>query len=249
MNVQRFQEKRVRSRFSDSVVFSFWDGFIHLLFPSSCLICQCELLRTEQICCSVCFSELMFTQFEKEQEPTPLDQLFWGRIPVSATYALLYYEKMNNVKPLLQALKYNNRPDVGVFFGKLLGNKLLDQVGFSSVEVLIPVPIHRKKKYDRGYNQSERLVKGICMVWNLPMDKKLVSKQAHTQSQTKFGRFKRWDNVENQFYVDTEIRRYKHIALVDDVVTTGATLEAIMKQIRLISPQIQISVISLALAK
>lgn len=222
---------------------------MHLLFPSTCLICQGELLKTEQICCSVCFSELMFTQFENEQEPTALDQLFWGRIPVSATYALLYYEKMNTVKPLLQALKYNNRPDVGVFFGKLLGNKLLDQVNFASVEVLIPVPIHRKKRYDRGYNQSEQLVKGMCMIWKIPVESKLVSKHTHTQSQTRFGRFKRWDNVENQFYVSPEICRYKHIALVDDVITTGATLEAIMKEIRLISPEIQISVISLALAK
>lgn len=249
MNVQRFQEKGIQSGFKRSVAFSFWDGFVHLLFPSSCLVCQGELLRAEQICCSVCFSELMFTRFENEQEPTPLDQLFWGRVDVAATYALLYYEKTNNVKPLLQALKYNNRPDVGIFFGKLLGNKLLEQANFSSVEVLIPVPIHRKKRYDRGYNQSEQLVKGMCMIWKLQTDKKLVSKRMHTQSQTKFGRFKRWDNVENQFYVDKGIGRYKHIALVDDVITTGATLEAIMKEIRLISPEIQISVISLALAK
>lgn len=249
MNVQRFQGKEIESGFKRSVVFSFWDGFVHLLFPSSCIVCQGELLRTEQICCSVCFSELMFTQFEQAREPTPLDQLFWGRVDVSAAYALLYYEKTNTVKPLLRALKYENRSDVGVFFGKLIGNKLIELKSFSSVEVFIPVPIHQKKRYDRGYNQSEQLVKGISTVWRLPVDKKVVSKRMHTQSQTKLGRFKRWDNVEDQFYVNTAIRQYKHIALVDDVITTGATLEAIIQQIRLISPEIQISVISLALAK
>lgn len=228
---------------------SFLDGFLHLLFPSACVICYGELLKAERICCSVCISELAYTHFEKAEEPTDLDQLFWGRVPVSATYSLLYYEKTNNVKPVLQALKYKNRPDVGDVFGKLLGSRLKTNSAFSSAEALIPVPLHRKKKYLRGYNQSEQLAKGIASVWNIPIDTCLIFKSKHTGSQTKLGRFTRWDNVENLFYAGEAICQYKHIALVDDVITTGATLESIIRSIRAISPQIQISVISLAVAK
>lgn len=227
----------------------FFDGFLHLLFPASCIICSGELLKTEKNCCSVCFSELAYTYFEKAEEPTVLDQLFWGRVPVFMTYSLLYYEKNNNVKPILQALKYKNRPDIGVFFGKMLGNYLKTNPGFSSVEVLIPVPVHLKKKYIRGYNQSEKLAEGIAAAWKVGIDRKVVSKKKHTKSQTMLGRFKRWDNVEHLFHVGEEIHRYRHIALVDDVITTGATLEAIMQSIRIISPDIKISVISLAVTK
>lgn len=227
----------------------FLDGFLHLLFPSSCVICDGELLRTEKACCSVCFSELAYTHFEKAEEPTELDELFWGRIPVSATYSLLYYEKNNNVKPVLHALKYKNRPDVGILFGKVLGGHLKVHQGFSSVEALIPVPIHRRKKYVRGYNQTEKLAEGIAAAWKVNIDRKVISKDRHTESQTKLGRFKRWDNVADLFRVDESICRYKHIALVDDVITTGATLESIIRCIRTISPDIKISVISLAVAK
>lgn len=227
----------------------YWDGFLHLLFPSSCLCCEGELLKAEKICCSVCFSELPFTQFELTTEPTTLDQLFWGRVPLTATYSLLYYEKTNTVKPILQALKYKNRPDIGQVFGALIGHKLNHLSSFSSVEALIPIPIHRKKKYQRGYNQSELLAKGITSVSKIPMHLSVVSKSLHTKSQTTLGRFKRWDNVEDLFVVHQDITNYKHIALVDDVITTGATLESIIRSIRAVAPDIQISVISLAVAK
>lgn len=228
---------------------SFLDGFLHLLFPSSCIVCNGELLKAEKICCSVCTSELAYTHFEKANEPTELDQLFWGRIPLSATYSLLYFEKNNNVRPILHALKYKNRPDVGHLFGKTIGKTVATNQAFSSIEVLIPVPLHVKKKYQRGYNQSEQLTTGITSEWNIPVDTKLVSRKKHSGSQTRLGRFKRWDNVENQFFVDENIRKYKHIALVDDVITTGATLESIVQSIRIVSPDIRISLISLAVAK
>lgn len=225
------------------------DGFLHLLFPSSCVVCDGELLRTEKTCCSVCFSELAFTHYEKADEPTELDQLFWGRVPVASTYSLLYYSKSNNVKPILHTLKYRNRPDVGIMFGKLIGNRVKANAAFSPVEILIPVPLHRKKKYIRGYNQSEQLIKGITSVWKITVNTNLISKDKHTQSQTTLGRFKRWDNVENLFSTKESIRQYKHIALVDDVITTGSTLESIIHSIRAVAPEIKISVISLAVAK
>lgn len=227
----------------------FLDGFLHLLFPSSCIICRSELLQTEKHCCSVCSSELAFTHYELAKEPTELDQLFWGRVPVFSTYSLLYYAKNNNSKPLLHNLKYKNRPDIGVFYGKMIGEKIKLNRALSSVDVLIPVPLHRKKKYIRGYNQSEKLASGVCSVWDKPLRSDIISRGKHTQSQTRLGRFKRWDNVEDLFFVKETICNYKHVALIDDVITTGSTLESIMHSIRKISPEIKISVISLAVAK
>lgn len=232
-----------------SPFYEYIDGFLHLLFPSTCVICQTELSKSEKICCSICSSELAYTHFENSLESTSLDQLFLGRVPVHSSYSLLYYEKTNNVKPLLQSLKYGNRPDVGFYFGYQLGLRIKKNSNFSTVEVLIPVPIHRKKKYIRGYNQSEHLVKGIASTWDIPYKTDLLLRTKHTESQTKLGRFGRWDNVEGLFLAKATIQQYKHIVLVDDVITTGATLEVIMRCIYKVAPDIKISIISLAVAK
>lgn len=232
-----------------ATIANYWDGLLHLLFPSSCVVCKNELSRTEHVCCSICYSELAFTHFEISKEPTEVDQLFWGRLPITSTYSLLYYEKTNNSKPILAALKYGNRPDVGQYFGRIIGKTLCQHPLFSTVEVLIPVPIHTKKKYTRGYNQSEEIVKGITDVWEIPFDFKVLARNKHTGSQTKLGRFSRWDNADGLFTPDESIKNYKHIALVDDVITTGSTLEAITNRIFAIAPDIKVSVISLAVTR
>jgi len=224
------------------------DGLLHLLFPDRCIVCSCELARTERMLCSICFAELSRTYFERVHEPTELDKLFWGRISVTATYALYYYQKHNTVQPVVQAIKYKNRPDVGVFFGRLLGEQLKTLPLFSTVDVLIPTPIHSKKRYIRGYNQTEKLIEGIVSVWGgRVVDKHTVTKAVHTGSQTKLKKFGRWDNVENGFIAHPSIQQYQHVAIVDDVITTGATLESIMQSILSVAPTIQISVVGLAL--
>lgn len=227
----------------------YWDGFLHLLFPSTCLCCDSELHQSENSCCSICFGELPFTHFEKMEESTPLDELFYGRVRLTNTFSLMYYEKTSSVKEILHAIKYKNRPDVAIEFGEMIGKRLRDKDRFSSIDLIIPVPLHQKKKYIRGYNQSEAISKGIQKFIQAPIATNIIHKHEHTKSQTKLGKFGRWDNVSNQFHVDEKIQQYSHIAIVDDVITTGATLESIIQSILLISPQIQISVISLALAK
>lgn len=227
----------------------YWDGFLHLLFPSTCICCHSELIQNERSCCYACQSELPFTKFELYEEPTDLDQVFWGRVNLHSTFSLLYYEKTNSVKPILQALKYKGRSDIGIEFGEKIGMILKDHPKFNTIDALIPVPIHVKKRYIRGYNQSEMIAKGICNVWKVKIEPNLISKSQHTGSQTTLGRFKRWDNVENLFFVDQNMGQLQHIAIIDDVVTTGATIESIVRSIRTFYPSIQISVISLALTK
>ena len=226
------------------------DDLIHLIYPSSCLICEKELSEFNNHFCPFCTNELNFTYFERYEEPTILDQLFWGRVNVYSTYAHLFFEKEKSTQPILHALKYKDKPEIGIEMGKAIGENLKKMSSFSSVDVLIPVPIHSKKQFTRGYNQSEKIADGIAEVLNIPVVPDFMGHAKQTESQTKKGRFLRWDNVENKFKAKkTASTSFKHIAIVDDVITTGATLEAIIRMIRENNPEIRISIISLAITK
>jgi competence protein ComFC len=222
------------------------DPISHLVFPNRCLICAEELAKNSQSICSFCFSDLNFTHFEKYQEPTKLDQLFWGRVQLASTFGLLFFEKGKSSQKILHALKYQSNPQVGVAFGKLIGSKIKDVTPYKEIDALIPVPIHPKKEFDRGYNQSEQLAKGIGEILNIDVDTHFLKKKTHTGSQTRKNRFARWDNVVNNFDLRKRSKTYQHIAIVDDVVTTGATIEALVRSIKENYPDLRISIISLA---
>lgn len=221
----------------------------HLVYPEVCLICSKELTSKETSLCSFCFEELHFTHFEKYTEPTTLDKLFWGRVPVEASYALLYFEKAQSTQKILHALKYKSNPHVGLEFGRIIARRLKKMDAFKQIDLLIPVPIHPKKEFLRGYNQSEQIANGISEIMNIRVDNRFLKKRSHTGSQTKRGRFARWDNVVNNFILKKQKGNPKHIAIVDDVITTGATLEALIRSIQKNYPDIRISIISLALTK
>lgn len=221
------------------------DGVMHLIYPCTCIICETELSRSEPIVCSKCETNIHYTHFENYTEPTSLDQLFWGRVSLNATYALVYYKKTNSSQDLLKALKYQRRSEVGTVFGRKIGAQLLTIDKFSTVDALIPVPIHPKKLAIRGYNQSEMLANGISEIMNVKVEREFIIRNEHSKSQTTLGRFNRWDNVDGKFSI-VQSTPLKHIALVDDVITTGSTLESIIRSIQEKFPDIQISVISLA---
>jgi ComF family protein len=223
---------------------------IHLIYPSICLICEKELPNQNKHICTFCSIDFNYTFFERYNEPTSLDQLFWGRVPVYSTYAYLFFEKGKSTQPILHALKYKNKPEIGLEMGELIGENLKRMSSFSKVQALIPVPIHSKKEFIRGYNQSEKIATGIGNVLNIPVVLDFMDQTKGTDSQTKKGRFLRWDNVENKFKASAKASaHYSHIAIVDDVITTGATLEAIIRKILEKNPEIQISIISLAITK
>lgn len=223
---------------------------VELILPSSCLICQKELTRQEKFCCSFCLNELQFTHFEKFNEPTPMDQLFWGRSQIHSTFALLDYEKGKSTQVLLHELKYKNNPALGQFLGALVAQKLKNSAILQGVDALIPVPIHHRKRFTRGYNQSEEIAKGISKSTRIPIHTNFISKSSHVGSQTKRGRFLRWDNVSENFSLSKNIpSTIQHIAIIDDVVTTGATIEAMVATIHKNYPNIRISIITLAVTK
>ena len=223
---------------------------IHLIYPNTCLICEKELPNQYKHICTFCSIDFNYTFFERYSEATSLDQLFWGRVPVYSTYAYLFFEKGKSTQPILHALKYKNKPEIGLEMGELIGENLKRMSSFSQIQALIPVPIHAKKEFIRGYNQSEKIATGIGNALNIPVVLDFMDQTKGTDSQTKKGRFLRWDNVENKFKASAKASAlYSHIAIVDDVITTGATLEAIIRKILEKNPEIQISIISLAITK
>jgi ComF family protein len=238
--------------FSDSFRLLFWEkpkqDLLHLLFPSTCAICSDEWPSNEPIC-SFCRTELQYTGFEHYSEPTELDKLFWGRVSLVGTFALLYFYKNSSTQKILHALKYGNKPETGIILGKEIGHKIKDLEFKIDADVLIPVPLHPKKQFARGYNQSEQLAKGISEITGIPTDNRFIGKLQHTSSQTRRGRFSRWDNVSGNFGLNKIKSSYKHILIIDDVITTGATLEAMIQSIRTVYPELRISIISLALTK
>jgi competence protein ComFC len=229
-------------------VLNWKQDILHLIYPNICLICENELPNHQNNICSFCQSDLQFTFFERYKEPTLLDQLFWGRIPIVGTYSLLYFEKRKSAQPILHALKYKDRPEIGCEMGSLIGEKIKDLDKFKDLDALIPVPLHPKKLFTRGYNQSEKLADGISNILNIPVDIDFIQRFKQSETQTKKNRFLRWDNVQNKF-LSISNKNYKHIAVVDDVITTGATLEAIIRVIIENNPEIRVSIISLALTK
>ena len=227
----------------------FFAGFSHLIFPNLCLSCSCELSRSEEHLCHFCFSQLSFTYFESGQEPSSLDKVFWGRVPIYRAYALLFFEQDKPSQKILHALKYQNKANLGIFMGHIIGKKLKENNLMCDIQALIPVPLHPKKEFLRGYNQSEKIAAGISKEMAIPIVQKSIQKIKHTESQTKKNRFQRWENVASIFSGTTSAIPFQHVAIVDDVVTTGATIEALSKELLANNPELKISIISLAIAK
>lgn len=221
---------------------------LHLVYPNSCLVCKKELGKFENHICSFCDLGLTKTNYQNFEEPTDMDRLFWGRIKIKQTYSHLFFEKTKASQNLLFSLKYEHNFPLGLYFGKRIGAILRTLPSFSDADVFIPVPLHPQKKFVRGYNQSEALTAGICEGLNGTIDLHSITRIRHSESQTKKSRFDRWSNVEEVFHVRNSIKKYKHVVLVDDVITTGATIEAIARSITKENPDALISVVTLAIA-
>jgi ComF family protein len=228
--------------------FSFLEDMLHLVFPEQCISCTSELAHSEQNLCSVCLSELTETNFHLSTEASPMDQLFWGRFEVTKTYAHLFFEKEKSSQHVLFSLKYHDNPAIGAYFGEIIAKRLTNIDAFKDVDAYIPAPLHPKKAFIRGYNQSQAIAKGIAEHLGVALDTKNVIRAKHGSTQTRKSRFQRWDNVQSTFVAKRGILGYKHIVLVDDVITTGSTLESIAQSIRAVHPEVKISIVVLAIS-
>ena len=238
----------IKSNFT-SILKPYFEGFQHLIFPNTCLQCSHELSRFEKHICAFCWDKLQRTYFESYEMASSMDQLFWGRIDLQETFALYFFEKEKPIQEILHALKYQFKAPLGRHFGRIMGETIEQSNKYKGIEALIPVPIHPQKRFLRGYNQSELLAEGMTEVLKIPILMDAVQKKSNNSSQTRKNRFLRWDNASEQFSLGKKAIAYRHVAIVDDVTTTGSTLEAMAQLLRSQYPNLQISLISFAIAK
>jgi len=199
---------------------------IGLLFPNLCNACGITLFQSEHLICTKCLFDLPFTDYHIHAENRVAKQL-WGRTPFHSAMALLYFRKGAKVQNLIHNLKYNNKTDVGILLGNLLGERLKDSPLYQNIDLIIPVPLHHKKLRSRGYNQSAFIAAGTAEQSGVNFDEAILTRNRATETQTKKSRYNRYENMRGVFEVpNPEFIKGKHILLIDDVITTGATLEA-----------------------
>lgn len=200
--------------------------FASLFFPNYCLACTNTLVKGEEIVCTSCMTEMPQTDYHLDHENT-LQIRLGLRIPVVYAMAFFKFAKSSRVQHLLHNLKYKNHPEIGVVLGKVYGTRLIDS-GFSSeFDLILPVPLHESRKRKRGYNQSAMFAEGLSEKLSIPFSDSLLTRAKNTQTQTRKTRLSRWQNVSDVFLLrDNGAIIGKHILLVDDVITTGATIEA-----------------------
>lgn len=221
------------------------NDFVSLIYPRVCTCCGNNLWKEEEVVCTLCEYHLPKTWYHLEHD-NPVSRIFWGRVPVESAAAFLHFNKGNRVQHLIHQLKYNGRTDIGTWFGSHYGNSLKQSPFFRSAEVIIPVPLHRKRQQARGFNQSELFAAGLASSMSLPVEKHLLFRTGFTETQTRKSRYKRWENVSGIFTLRDDTKHSgKHLLLVDDVITTGATLEACVQSLRSI-PGVRISIAAIA---
>ena len=212
-------------------------------------MCGRRLSLTEQVLCASCNMHLPRTGFQYQPSDNVMARLFWGIIPVERAAALFYYEANARTARILYDLKYHDHPEIGVSMGQLMAREFSEAGFFDGIDVIVPVPLAKKRQRQRGYNQSRCLAEGISRVTGLPICDQVVRRTVFLKSQTQMGLWERQENVEGVFEIkDVESLHDCHVLLVDDVVTTGSTMTACAREI-LKAEGVRISLLSLGYAK
>jgi ComF family protein len=198
----------------------------HLFYPHTCNACGSDVISNNHLLCLHCLHDLPVTNFFSKED-NPVKKIFYGRLPIIYAAAGYFFTKQSALQHLLIELKYRGNKDIGNYMGQLLGQLIVESPDFSSVDALIPLPLNPRKQKKRGYNQATALCNGISAVTNIPVIDNAVIRKVYTETQTHMGRINRWENMDGVFAIkDDRPLENKHLLLVDDVVTTGATLEA-----------------------
>jgi ComF family protein len=202
------------------------EDFIGLFFPRICNACEAVLLKNEETICTRCLHTLPRTNFHLHRQ-NPVTEVFWGRLPIESASAYLYFAKAGRVQHLIHQFKYKGQLEVGRLLGTMFANDLHKSPYFKNIEGVIPVPLHWSKQKARGFNQSEVFGRAMATAMNVPLMDDVLKREKATATQTRKSRFERWKNVSYVFKLTNPERiAGKHILLVDDVITTGATIEA-----------------------
>lgn len=204
-----------------------WKDFLQLFTAHTCLSCENELTRQEECVCLSCLSQIPQTGFHLSPKDSELYYRFAGKIPIAGAASLFYFDKAGRLQTILKELKYKELPQVGVFLGKLYGEILKGSEFVADIDALIPVPLHRAKLIKRGYNQAERIAFGMSEVLRIPVMENGINRSRKTLTQTRKSGEARWENVAGAFEVKVTLP--KSVLLIDDVITTGATIEAVIR--------------------
>ena len=223
------------------------NAVIHLFYPHVCIGCGSDIIEDESLLCLYCINILPHTYFA-EHANNPVEKIFLGRLPLISAMSEFYFAKGSVIQQLVPEFKYKGNKDVGMYLGAMMGCSYMTTKRINKIDALVPLPLYADKEHKRGFNQSSILCNGMSEVMNIPVITGNVIRKRFTQTQTKKHRSERWENVEGSFEViNTSQLNGKHVLLVDDVVTTGATLEACGREILNIQG-VKLSVATLAFA-
>jgi len=205
---------------------SYLADFVSLLFPELCAACRESLVANEQLICTACRYGLPFTNFHLQPDNIVAQQ-FWGKIQLQGAYSLYYFSKGGKVQNLMHQFKYRGMKQIGNLLGNIAGGQLAQNEVFNMVDLIVPVPLHRKRLQQRGYNQSAHFAEGLAEKLNAAVEINNLVRTTVTETQTHKSRFARFENMQDVFTIENPERlKNEHVLLVDDVITTGSTLEA-----------------------
>jgi ComF family protein len=202
------------------------NDLISLVYPNLCYTCDGYLSREEDMICSKCLYQLPLTNYHKD-ENNEVAKLFWGRIHMSGATSLFFFHKGTKYQKMMHEFKYRGKKKIGYLLGKYFASQLTDTGWGKDVDAIVPVPLHPKKERKRGYNQSAQIAYGMAEILNTPVDENILIRHTFSSTQTKMNKEERWENVKSIFSCPQKQNLpYSHILIVDDIVTTGATIEA-----------------------
>jgi ComF family protein len=223
------------------------ENILSFFYPHICISCFHALRTQEQYFCLNCLHNLPETHYH-EMDSNPLIYNFMGRVHVERISSFLFYKKGNCVQTILHQIKYKGAKELAEFLGYYYGLQMLQNHFLEDIDFIIPIPLHKMKEKKRGYNQSEWIAKGLSKALQKPYFSSILERVDYTETQTKKGRFSRWENVKEVFkVVDHSVIKNKHILICDDVLTTGATIEAAIVKLKE-AEGVKVSVITLAVA-
>ena len=206
-------------------ILNIFSDFLNLIYPNCCIACDEKLISGEKRICTGCLADMPKTRFDDFTD-NEVARLFWGKVKVEAAIGLFHFFKGSKYRSMMHKLKYKGEKEIGIDLGRMIGFEMKDSV-FENVDMIVPVPLHSKRLRMRGYNQSEFIANGIGQILEKPVYPNLLKRNVYNISQTGKGRTDRWQNVKGIFELtDADFISGKNVLIVDDIITTGSTLEA-----------------------